>query len=139
MKKLILPLLLLFTLASNAQVSNTYADSLFNKADYNKALDAYYDNYQIDNKNFHAVSRLAFIYSLMEGTAYQAEIWYKKAIAINPNDAKLNYEYAMFILDESERLKPDLRAKEKQRAKQLLLLASQKGFTEAKEELKKLQ
>lgn len=137
MKKIILSILF-FTAVLAVQAQTNYADSLFSAKQYNKALDAYYDDYRADVTNVHAMVQMAYIYSIAEGTGAQADIWYQKALKLKPDDEKINYQYAMYILENLEGLKPEVKAQEKEKAKKLLMISANKGLQEAKEELKKL-
>lgn len=137
MKKLLTTLFIAFiALTSFAQS----ADSLFSAKEYVKAVEAYKTELQAQPDNVQALRRLAFCYTNIQNTGALAEIYFKKALALAPNDVASNYYLGKMFKDSlANNLTPAQTKSNKAQAITYFKAAAAAGSEEAVKELGSLQ
>lgn len=137
MKKLIITLCLAFI---GCFAFSQTADSLFNAKDYVKAVDAYKIELQAQPENVQALRRLAFCYTNIQNTGALAEMYFKKALALAPNDMASNYYLGkMYKESLANNLTPEQSKANKAQAIAYFKTAAAAGSEEAVKELESLK
>lgn len=137
MKKLITTIFIAFIALTGFAQS---ADSLFTAKEYVKAVDAYKIELKAQPENLQALRRLAFCYTNIQNTGALAEIYFKKALAIAPNDMASNYYLGkMFAASLTNNLTPAQSKANKEQAITYFKTAAAAGSEEAAKELESLK
>lgn len=137
MKKLFTTLLIAFIALTGFAQS---ADSLFTAKEYVKAVEAYKVELKEQPNNVQALRRLAFCYTNIQNTGTLAEIYFKKALALTPNDMASNFYLGKMYKESLANNLTPLQSKEnKAQAIAYFKTAAQAGSEDAVKELESLK